>query len=53
MDKLEQELANQLQSIPSGGGEVGAYGIRRNADQAAKIIRKMIEQAVRDARQGE
>lgn len=49
MDKLERELANQLQNIPGGGGEAGAYGIRMNADNAAKIVRQMIEQAVKDA----
>jgi hypothetical protein len=57
MDKLEQELADRLQSIPSGGGELGAYGVRHHADLAAKIIRLMIEQAIRDVtsaqRQGE
>ena len=49
MDQLERSLANVLKSIPSGGGEYGAYGVSHHADSAAKIIRWMIEEAANSA----
>ncbi len=46
MDEFEQKLKAALKSIPSGGGETGAYGRDISAGEAAKIIRAMIELAV-------
>lgn len=53
MDKLEHKLGAALQGIPSGGGiggatDYGAYGKHREAREAAKLIRRMIEQAVKE-----
>ena len=46
MDELERELAYQLQSIPSGGGDYVAYGRHNESFRSANLIRKMIETAV-------
>lgn len=45
LDKLQLDLQLALKSIPSGGGEMGAYGIAKYSEEAANIIRKMIELA--------